>query len=118
MQETETLVENHVQDLNDLQDTVHDLNNTVMDNIAKIKGIYIRSILINLFYTFALVCNLTIIFISSQFIPVYIEFNIVVNSIVDCHSRVTSKVQFFCPSISLNHRIVANNLFEISYYFH
>jgi hypothetical protein len=33
-------IENHVQDLNDLQDTVYDLNNTVMDNSAKIKGIY------------------------------------------------------------------------------
>ena len=55
--------ENHVQDLNELQDTVQDLNNTVMDNLAKIKGMYIRSTLIhqigNLFY--ALVCNLTII---------------------------------------------------------
>ena len=30
---------NHVQDLNDLQDTVHALNNTVMDSSAKIKGI-------------------------------------------------------------------------------
>ena len=30
---------NHVQDLNDLPDTVHDLNNTVMDSSAKIKGI-------------------------------------------------------------------------------
>ena len=26
---------------NDLQDTVYDLNNTVMDNSAKIKGIYL-----------------------------------------------------------------------------
>ena len=88
MQESETLVENHVHDLNDLQDTVHDLNNTVRENAAKIKGIYFRSALIlqidNLFYTFALVCNLTIIFISSQFIPVYIQFNIVLNSILDC----------------------------------
>ena len=31
-------IENHVQDLNDLQDTVHELNNTVMDHSAKIKG--------------------------------------------------------------------------------
>ena len=59
--------ENHVQDLNDLQDTVHDLNNTVMENAAKIKGIYLRSALMfkidNLFCTFALVCNLKIIFV-------------------------------------------------------
>ena len=46
MQESETLVENHVHDLNDLQDTVHDLNNTVRENAAKIKGIYFRSALI------------------------------------------------------------------------
>ena len=42
--------ENHGQDLNDLQDTVHDLNNTILDNSAKIKGIniyiYIRSAII------------------------------------------------------------------------
>ena len=38
-------IENH--GLNDLQDTVYDLNNTVMNNSAKIKGIYVfRSALI------------------------------------------------------------------------
>ena len=33
--------ENHGQDLNNLQDTVHELNNTIINNSAKIKGINI-----------------------------------------------------------------------------
>ena len=52
--------ENHVQDFNDLEDTV-------IENAAKIKGICFRFALIlqidSLFYIFALLCNLTIIFI-------------------------------------------------------
>ena len=94
MQETETLVQNlntlensfdenqakiqkNANDLITLNGTVHDnfvrikefndLQDTVIENAAKIKGIYIRSALIlqidNLFYIFALLCNLTIIFI-------------------------------------------------------
>ena len=58
MQETETLVQNlnnlensfdenqakiqkNEEELNVLQDNVHDLNHTVMNNSAKIKGIYL-----------------------------------------------------------------------------
>ena len=94
MQETETLVQNlstlensfdenqakiqkNANDLINLNGTVHDnfvrikefndLQDTVIENTAKIKGIYFRSALIlqidNLFYIFALLCNLTIIFI-------------------------------------------------------
>ena len=93
MQETETLVQNLSVTVNDLENsfdenqnandlitlngTVHDnfvrikefndLQDTVIENAAKIKGIYFRSALIlqidNLFYIFALLCNLTIIFI-------------------------------------------------------